>query len=121
MFEGADRVKLFVVGRNPGVAVLLWNRYYRAGVRSGRLLDEAIGQLLVEYGVGLFGNDGVDAVKTGSDGCTIQRNGTLERDDGAVAKVGFGCRQKVRVRSKRARTSGVCPLSYPLKSKDSHK
>ena len=62
--EGADSVKLFVVDRNPDVAVFLRYRYHRAGVREGRMLDEASGQVLVEYGVGLFGKDGVDAVWT---------------------------------------------------------
>ena len=28
------------------------------------MLDEAIGQILVEHGVGLFSEDGVDAVRT---------------------------------------------------------
>ena len=59
------------------------------------MLDEASGQVLVEYGVGLLGMHGVDAVWTGSDGCTIPWNGNLERDEGEEAKVGFGCGENV--------------------------
>ena len=98
--EGADCVNLLVVGRNPDVAVFLRNRYHRAGVRGDRMLDEASGQVLVEYGVGLFDKDGVDAVWTGSEGCTIRRNGNLEQDEGAGAKVGFRCGENVREFSK---------------------
>ena len=94
--EGANRVKLLVVDRNPDVAVFLRNRYHRAGVRGGRMLDEASGQVLGEYGVGLFGKDGFHAVWTGSDGCIIRRNGNLERAEGAGPKVGFGCGENVR-------------------------
>ena len=62
LFEGADRVKLLIVGRNPNVAVFLRNHYHRAGVRRDRKLDEASGKVMVEYGVDLFGKNGVDAV-----------------------------------------------------------
>ena len=41
--EGVDRVKRFVVDRNPDDAVFLRNRYHRAGVRGGRRLNDASG------------------------------------------------------------------------------
>ena len=59
------------------------------------MLDEASRQVLVENGIGLFGKDGVDAVWTGSDGCTVRWNASLERDKGAGAKIGFGCGEDV--------------------------
>ena len=69
------------------------------------MLDENIGQELVENGVGLVGKDGVDAIWTASDECTIRWNGNLEREEGAGAKVGFGCGQNVREFAKDAAQS----------------
>ena len=46
--QGADGVELLVVHRYPDVALLLGDGDHRPGVRRGRVLNEAYGQVLVE-------------------------------------------------------------------------
>ena len=50
--------------------------------------NEAGGQILIEYNIGLFGEYGVDAARAGK--YAVRRYGSLERHKGARAKVGFG-------------------------------
>ena len=94
---------------NPDVRRLSYNRFHRTGVRGGRMLDENIGQELVENGVGLVGKDGVDAIWTASDECTIRWNGNLERDRGASAGTGIWMRRKRRRIRKGRRPKRLSP------------
>ena len=63
--QGADGVMLLVVHCYPGVAIILGNGDHGAGVRRGRVLNEACGQLFVKYSIGLLGEDRVDSVGAG--------------------------------------------------------
>ena len=69
-------------------------------------MDEASVPVLVEHGVDLFGDDGVDAVRSGSDGWTLRWDGNLERNKGSAAKIGFGYGKDVRKIAKNVAQSG---------------
>ena len=77
------------------------------------MLDEASGQVLVKYGVGLSGKDGVDAVWTGSDGCIIRWNGVLngirEQEPKAVFDVEKTSINSCRTSPKALMTAGDQP------------
>ena len=88
--QGADGVKLFVVGGYSNVGVFLGNGDHRAGVWRSGVLDQADSQILVEHIVGLHGEKRVDAVRAGKDGGAIRGDGNLEQNKGARTEVGFG-------------------------------
>lgn len=54
------------------------------------MLNKARDQVLVEYSIGLLGDDRVDTVGAGGHGGAVRGNGDLERYKGARAKIGFG-------------------------------
>lgn len=53
----AGGVELLVVHCSSDVAVFLGDGDHRAGVRRHRVLDETGGQVLVDYSIGLLGED----------------------------------------------------------------
>ena len=72
MAQGADGVKIFVVHGYSNVAVFLGHGDHRPGVRGSGVLDQTGSQTLVEHGVGLLGENRVDAVRAGRYGGAIR-------------------------------------------------
>ena len=60
------------------------------------MLDKTSGQVMVEHGVDLSGEDGVNAVWSGSDEWAVRWDGNLERDEGAEANITFGFKEDIR-------------------------
>ena len=60
------------------------------------MLDETSSHVLIEYSIDLVGSDGVSAVGAGGDECAVRGDGDLERDKGAITKVGFGRGEDIR-------------------------
>ena len=118
LFKGADGVKLFVVDGNPDVAVFLRNRYHRAGVRGGRALDEASGQVSVEYGVGLLARMGLmryGREMTGAlSGGTEILNGMREQEPKSVLDVEKTSGNSQRTPPKALMTAGDQPEPWRL-------
>ena len=75
-----DGMELFVVHRYLDVAFLLEDGDHGAGVRRGRVLNKACGQVLVEHSIDLLGEDMVDPVGVGEHGGAVRGNGNLERN-----------------------------------------
>ena len=53
------------------------------------MLDEAGGQVLVECSIGLFGEDGINAVRVESGEGAVRWDGDLERNKGSRVKFSF--------------------------------
>ena len=59
------------------------------------MLDDTGSHVLIEYGIDLFGNDGVGAVGAGGGWSGVWGDGDLEREKGIRTKVGFGRGQNI--------------------------
>ena len=57
------------------------------------MLNKACGQVLVEYSIGLLGENRVDPVGAGEHGGAVWRDENREGNKCARAKIGFGCRE----------------------------
>ena len=88
--EGADGVQLLVVNGDADASVFLRYGDHGAGVGGGGALDQDVGQVLVEDGGRLFGEDGVDAVWAGGNRNGVWRHGNVEGDKGTGVEVGLG-------------------------------
>ena len=88
--EGADGVQLLVVDGDVDASILLGGDNHWAGIWSSGMPDEAGGQILVDDGIGFFGQDWVHPAAAGGDGGAVRRDGDLEWYEGARAEVGVG-------------------------------
>lgn len=82
-------VELLVVRRYPNVAAFLMDSEHGAGIRGSGVLDETRGQVLVEDGIGLIGDNEDIALRARKFGGAIRRREKLEQDKGAQAKLSF--------------------------------
>ena len=89
LVRGTDDVELCVVDSESYAVNSLGNSYDGAGVWRSGAPNEPGRKVLVDDGIGMFGNDRVHPVETRGDGGAARRHGDHKWDQGA--QDGFGC------------------------------
>ena len=79
-FVDAGDGELLVVHLYPDVAILLGDGDHGAGVRRCRVLNKACCQVLVEYSIGLLGEDRGDQVEAGEHRGAVRGDENLKRN-----------------------------------------
>ena len=80
MAQEADDIELLVVHRDPDVTSLIGDGDHGAGVRRGRVPNEACGQVLVKYSIGLPGKDRAEPVGAGEHRGAVRGDENLKRN-----------------------------------------
>ena len=114
--EGPDGVQLLVVDGDADASILPGNGYHWAGVWRSGMPDEAGGQVLIDDGIGLFGQDWVYHVGAGvtevySGGMVILK-GTKEHEPKSVLGVEKTSRELIRLERRPSRRSPPVTSRY---------
>ena len=78
--HGADGSEHLAVHCCQDAAILLGDGEHGGGVRGVRVLNEARGQVTVEYSIGLIGKGAVDPVGAGERRGAFRGDGNIERN-----------------------------------------
>ena len=79
----ADLIELLVIHGNPHTPGLFRDDYQRARVWGRRVLDQTSREVLIKGSIHLFGQNRVQAMRSGGDRSTALRNRNFERHQGA--------------------------------------